>query len=90
MAVFDDDPAMPFADLAGKNWRLQNYLTDNSSVWNGDELQTHGLLVDLAPWQAAVLKAEVCLQPTGSSRKSTSFYGQPPEKRQSATGSDLA
>jgi len=45
---------LPFADLAGKHWRLQDQLANASYKWNGDDLQGHGLFLDLAPWQACV------------------------------------
>ena len=45
---------LPFADLAGKKWHLQDQLSPASYDWNGDDLQGRGLFVDLAPWQACV------------------------------------
>jgi glycosidase len=43
---------LPFADLAGKKWRLQDQLTTAGYEWNGDDLHGRGLFLDLAPWQA--------------------------------------
>lgn len=45
---------LPFADLAGKKWQLQDQLSPASYEWNGDDLQGRGLFIDLAPWQACV------------------------------------
>lgn len=45
---------LPFADLAGKNWRLQDLLTPAAYDWKGDDLLGRGLFLDMAPWQAAV------------------------------------
>lgn len=46
---------LPFADLAGKKWRLHDQLGPASYEWNGDDLQGRGLFLDMAPWQACVL-----------------------------------
>lgn len=45
---------LPFADLAGKKWQLQDQLRPVSYNWNGDDLQRKGLYLDLTPWQASV------------------------------------
>lgn len=45
---------LPFADLAGKKWQLQDQLSAASYEWNGDDLQGKGLFLDMAPWQASV------------------------------------
>jgi glycosidase len=45
---------VPFADLAGRNWQLQDQLSQASYDWNGDDLSRSGLFVDLAPWQACI------------------------------------
>ena len=45
---------LPFADLAGKKWQLQDQLSPASYEWNGDDLQGNGLFLDMAPWQTAV------------------------------------
>jgi hypothetical protein len=45
---------LPFADLAGKNWRLQDQLSTATYEWNGDDLQGRGLFLDMAPWQCSV------------------------------------
>lgn len=45
---------LPFANLAGKTWRLQEQLSGQCFAWNGDDLTNRGLFVDHAPWQAAV------------------------------------
>jgi hypothetical protein len=45
---------LPFPDLAGKEWQLQDQLQPASYEWNGDDLQGKGLFLDMTPWQAAV------------------------------------
>jgi Alpha amylase, catalytic domain len=45
---------LPFADLAGKKWRLLDRLSDAAFDWNGDDLTARGLYLDMAPWQACV------------------------------------
>src|SRR5262249_20817116 len=45
---------LPFADLAGRTWRLQNQLAGGVYDRDGDDLASHGLYLDMAPWQAAV------------------------------------
>ncbi len=50
---------LPFVDLGGKRWRLQDQLSAASYEWNGDDLQGRGLYLDSAPWQANVFS--LCL-----------------------------
>ena len=45
---------LPFTDLAGKRWRLHDRLTSAVYDREGADLQSHGLFLDMAPWQAAV------------------------------------
>ena len=45
---------LPFPNLAGKEWQLCDQLSPASYVWNGDDLQSRGLYLDLSPWQACV------------------------------------
>jgi glycosidase len=45
---------MPFADLSGKKWQLRDQLSPAFYDWNGDDLQGHGMYLDMAPWQACV------------------------------------
>lgn len=45
---------LPYADLAGRKWLLQDQLGPHGYEWNGDDLQRDGLFLDHAPWQAAV------------------------------------
>ncbi|MFZ1933823.1 MAG: alpha-amylase family glycosyl hydrolase [Thermoguttaceae bacterium] len=45
---------LPFTDLAGKRWRLHDRLTSAVYDREGADLQSHGLFLDTAPWQAAV------------------------------------
>ena len=45
---------LPFADLAGCRWQLQDQLSPACYEWSGDDLQGRGVFLDLAPWQACV------------------------------------
>lgn len=45
---------LPFADLSGKTWRLQDQLAPVSYEWNGVDLTGRGLYLDMTPWQARV------------------------------------
>jgi hypothetical protein len=40
---------LPFADLGGKQFKLQDQLSSASYAWNGDDLQRSGLFLDMAP-----------------------------------------
>lgn len=50
---------LPFADLAGKKWQLQDQLSPASYDWNGDDLQGRGLFLEMAPWQTCVFSLRV-------------------------------
>ncbi len=50
---------LPFAELAGKKWQLQDQLCLAHHDWNGDDLVGRGLFLDLAPWQACAFS--LCL-----------------------------
>jgi hypothetical protein len=43
---------LPFGDLARRKWRLQDRLDAAAYEWNGDDLQSRGLFLDMAPWKA--------------------------------------
>jgi hypothetical protein len=45
---------LPFENLAGNGWRLQDQLEDVTYNRNGSDLHAQGLYVDARPWQAAV------------------------------------
>ena len=45
---------LPFADLAGSQWRLQDQMGSAIYDRDGNDLQSHGLFLDMSPWQAAV------------------------------------
>jgi glycosidase len=45
---------LPFPDLGGKKWRLDDQLTSVGYHWNGDDLQARGLFLDMSPWQTCV------------------------------------
>jgi len=47
---------LPFADLDGHTWRLQDQLSDAAYDRNGSELTAHGLYLDEAPWRSRVFK----------------------------------
>jgi glycosidase len=46
---------LPFDNLGGKKWQLQDQLSHAAYDWNGVNLQGRGLYLDMAPWQANVL-----------------------------------
>lgn len=45
---------LPFADLTGSRWQLQDQLSSACHEWSGDDLHGRGLFLDLAAWQARV------------------------------------
>ncbi len=45
---------LPFADLAGGPWRLQDQVSSDVYDRDGSDLQSHGLFVDMSPWQTAI------------------------------------
>ncbi len=45
---------LPFADLAGGQWRLSDRLSPAVYDRAGDDLRSRGLFLDMSPWQAAV------------------------------------
>ena len=45
---------LPFADLAGSQWRLQDQMGSAVYDRDGNDLQSRGLFLDMSPWQAAV------------------------------------
>jgi hypothetical protein len=49
---------LPFANLAGKKWKLPDHLSPASYDWNGDDLQDSGHYLDMAPWQACALSLQ--------------------------------
>lgn len=46
---------LPYAQLAGKKWQLQDLLRDACYAWN-DDLVGKGLFLDLPAWQASVFQ----------------------------------
>lgn len=50
---------LPFANLAGKQWRLRDQLSTAAYDWKGDDLVGRGLYLDMAPWQAAVYSLDL-------------------------------
>lgn len=49
---------LPISDLAGGSWRLTDRLGSDVFDRNGDNMQSQGLYLDMAPWQAAVYALE--------------------------------
>jgi glycosidase len=49
---------LPFADLAGRSWRLQDQLEEVIYDRDGSDLHARGLYVDARPWQASVFSLE--------------------------------
>jgi hypothetical protein len=47
---------LPFAGLAGGRWRLQDLLGTAQYDRDGDDLQSHGLYLDVPPWQCHVFE----------------------------------
>jgi hypothetical protein len=45
---------LPFADLHGSPWRLEDQLSDAIYDRDGAELESHGLYLDTAPWESIV------------------------------------
>ena len=42
---------LPFQDLAGSQWRLQDLMSDACYDRDGNSLQSGGLYLDMQPWQ---------------------------------------
>ena len=47
---------LPFSDLGGRHWRLQDLLGDARYDRNGHDLQSRGLYLDVSPWQYHVFE----------------------------------
>src|SRR5258706_16383602 len=45
---------LSFADLGGCAWRLQDQMAEISYDRDGSDLQSRGLYLEMAPWQASV------------------------------------
>jgi len=45
---------LPFEDLSGRSWRLQDQLQEVAYDRGGSDLQSRGLYLDAPPWQASV------------------------------------
>ncbi len=45
---------LPFSDLRGRQWRLQDQLGDASYDRNGNDLASAGLYLDMNPWQTQI------------------------------------
>jgi glycosidase len=49
---------LPFADLAGRRWRLRDQFSDAAYDWGGDDLAAKGLYLDDQAWQPRVFSLE--------------------------------
>ncbi len=45
---------LPWDEVKGKTWRLDDALSEASYDRNGDDIKTNGLYVDLAPWTGQI------------------------------------
>jgi hypothetical protein len=45
---------LPFTDLGNRQWRFQDQVNTVAYDQNGNDLQSHGLYLDMTPWQASV------------------------------------
>ena len=53
---------LPFDNLGGSQWRLQDLLSDAVYDRDGNDLQSRGLYLDLGPWQSHVFRLSVTSQ----------------------------
>jgi hypothetical protein len=47
---------LPFGDLAGRHWRLEDQLGSTAYDRDGSDLQARGLYLDLGPWETFVYR----------------------------------
>jgi Alpha amylase, catalytic domain len=45
---------LPFADLGGGTWRLEDQMEDVGYDRDGSDLQSHGFYLDVPPWKASI------------------------------------
>jgi hypothetical protein len=45
---------LPFPDLGNGTWRLRDLIGDGVYDREDSDLESHGLFLDMAPWQASV------------------------------------
>jgi hypothetical protein len=50
---------LPFPDLGGRRWRLQDLLGDVRDDHDGNDLQSRGLSLDVPPWQYHVFEMKI-------------------------------
>lgn len=69
---------VPFTDLAGSQWRLQDQMGSASYDRDGNDLLSRGLYLDLAPWQTVVFAlADVSdFQGVGGKHRNSEASGQ--------------
>ena len=51
---------LPFPEIGGGQWRLEDLLGDATYDRNGSDLQENGLYLDAPPWQACVFSVTRC------------------------------
>ena len=49
---------LPLADLAGAHWRLKDQMSSAIYDRDGNDLQSHGLFLDMSPWQTAAFSVK--------------------------------
>ena len=49
---------LPFSELGHRNWHLRDLMSDAQYDRDGEELQSRGLYLDVAPWRAHVFEME--------------------------------
>ena len=49
---------LPFADLGNARYLLKDLLGESAFLRDGSDLQSRGLYLDMAPWQAHILNME--------------------------------
>ena len=67
---------LPFADLGNRPWRLRDLIGDATYDREVSDLESRGLFLDLAPWQASVFSMT---KPTHSSRRAPFACDELPE-----------
>lgn len=51
---------LPFPELAGRTWQLQDQFSSATYDWHGDDLLDRGLYLDMGPWQYAAYVLAGC------------------------------
>ncbi len=72
---------LPFAELAGERWRLQDLLGTASYDREGNDVQARGLYLDMPPWQTAVFSLTRLDAPEAASPSAGGGVGRGPGLR---------